>query len=309
MFTLQSLRQDPRYFRALLGVTVETFDAIAASIRPAWDRAITSRRLPATERKRRVGGGRKLRFPTVEEQLFVFLLWARLYPTYLLLEAMVGGDEATCCRVIHRIAPLLQGRIELPEHRGRRKLRSLDELKEVYPEVWEVIVDATEQRIPRPSRKRDNRKFRSGKRKAHTVKAQVIVSPEGRILHISPSVEGKRHDLRLLTDTLAPTVRNGSVIPILDRGYQGLERYLPNLVALLPVKRHRGKRVLTRSERAYNRMLSRLRIVVEHAFARLKRFRVLAEVFRHSRSFHHSVFCAIASTVNQAMLTTGRKAA
>lgn len=308
MFTLQYLSKDRRYFNAMLGVTQEEFTKLADRIRTDWTVAVRSHQKQRS-RQRAPGAGRKHVFRTCEEQLLVFLLWTRLYPTYLVLEMMVGADEATCCRIIHRMAPLLHGRFLAPPRKGQRKIRSLAELKETYPDVWEAYVDATEQQIQRPGDRRSNRKYRSGKKKRHTVKAQIIVGGDGIILHASETVEGKRHDLRLMKDTIAPTCDSAGIPMGGDLGYQGVADAFPNLAILIPVKRHRGKQKLTRAERAYNRMLSRLRIIVEHTFCRMKQFRALADTFRHRRSFHTSLFHALANVVNCKTLTRAGKLA
>lgn len=65
-----------------------------------------------------------------------------------------------------------------------------------------------------------------------------------------------------------------------DSGYQGMMKLYGN--SRTP---HKGwkKRPLTKEQRAENRLLSKLRIVVEHVICRLKVFRILKEVYRNRR--------------------------
>jgi len=65
-----------------------------------------------------------------------------------------------------------------------------------------------------------------------------------------------------------------------DKGYQGIAKLHPN--SLTPIKKPR-KAKLGRAERQSNRLLGRLRVVVEHVNRRLKIFRILAERYRNRR--------------------------
>jgi hypothetical protein len=175
----------------------------------------------------------------------------------------------------------------------------MDELKEVFPEIYEVIVDATEQRIERPQDKRKNKKYRSGKKKAHTLKTQVITDAKsGRILHVSDTVEGKRHDFKLFQDTVTPTAESGGIKILADSGYQGIEKKFPRLSVVTTVKRFRGVLRLTKKQKRHNRELSKVRVRVEHALGKMKQFKVLAQVYRHATKVYNMIFRATASIVN-----------
>src|SRR5262249_8762956 len=85
--------------------------------------------------------------------------------------------------------------------RDRAKPRSAAEVMAAFPQV-RLIIDAKEQRINRPEGFEAQRPYSSGKKKAHTLKTQVVVEPRGRIETISDSVPGgANHDLTLLRAT------------------------------------------------------------------------------------------------------------
>jgi transposase len=65
-----------------------------------------------------------------------------------------------------------------------------------------------------------------------------------------------------------------------DKAYQGLQHLHPK--SQIP-KRKPPKQELSESDKASNRELSRLRIVVEHVIRRLKVFRILKETYRNRR--------------------------
>lgn len=299
----QALKSD-RFMRAMTGVRIKEFQQLVEETNNDWLGLKQARTRSTEDLKRRRGGGRKEVFQTCEEQLFLVLFWMRSYPTLLMLEILFGSDEVTNWRIVHRMTPLLSvSRLSVSQP-GRKRIRSMEELKEAFPDIHEAIeemlVDGTEQRIQRPQDKRRNKKYRSGKKKAHTVKTQVIVDAKSkRILHVSRSVEGKRHDFRLFKETVCPTATDSGITLLADSGYQGLTDQFPNLSsARVAKKRFRGAPPLTKQERKENRLLSRIRIFVEHAIGRCKQYKILDHVFRHDLQRYNQIFRAVASITN-----------
>lgn len=89
---------------------------------------------------------------------------------------------------------------------------------------------------------------------------------------------GRTHDLRLWRESafhLSP-----SLLCLADSGYQGLGRH--HKATILP-KRKPPRRPLPEEEKACNRALASVRIRVEHAIRRLKRFRLFSGRYRNRR--------------------------
>ena len=80
-----------------------------------------------------------------------------------------------------------------------------------------------------------------------------------------------------------------------DKGYQGLARL--HSTSCLPTKKPRQKQ-LDKSERQHNRLLARLRIVVEHVNRKLKIFRILAQRYRNRRKRFGLRFNLISALLN-----------
>jgi len=168
MMRYQSLKQRPRHFLCFTGLTVKEFEELAATARPDWiNQRIERLKRNNPHPKRKLGGGRKKILNSLEDQLLLTLVWAKLYLSYLLLEYLFGVDESTVCRTIQAIKPLLRGKFLLPPRRRGKKITSLEELKEIIPDLDEILVDATEQPIPRPKKKRRRKKYYSGKKKLY----------------------------------------------------------------------------------------------------------------------------------------------
>jgi len=89
---------------------------------------------------------------------------------------------------------------------------------------------------------------------------------------------GRTHDLRLWRESavrLAP-----DRLCLADSGYQGLARQ--HEATILP-KRKPPRKPLPEAEKAGNRALASVRIRIEHAIRRLKRFRIFSERYRNRR--------------------------
>ena len=88
-------------------------------------------------------------------------------------------------------------------------------------------------------------------------------------------MEGKKHDKKL-ADELAIKYPTGIVLQQ-DTGFQG---YAPDGVIMLqPKKKPRGGE-LTAEEKAANRELSRVRVIIEHLISGAKRIRIVKEEMR-----------------------------
>jgi hypothetical protein len=168
-----------------------------------------------------------------------------------------------------------------------------------FPAV-RVLIDSKEQRVNRPRGYDAQKPYYSGKKKAHTVKTQVVVDPCGRIESVSDSVPGgANHDLPLLCGSGVLEQLAQGEGAMVDKGYVGLKNYYPGVPVIIPFKASRGH-PLTEEQEAYNRGVARCRIVVEHTMAQLNRFTVLRQVFRgQQRGRHGQVIRVVAKLVNR----------
>lgn len=162
MMRYNTLQSHKKHFQTFTGLTVDEFNALVNTIRDDWH-CQTMARLNKhnPERQRKIGGGRKKILETLEDQLLLALVWAKLYSTYLVLEYLFSVDESTVCRTIQAITPLLQSKFILPKRRRGKKITTIEELKKLIPDLDEILGDATEQRIPRPLKKQKRKKYHS----------------------------------------------------------------------------------------------------------------------------------------------------
>jgi hypothetical protein len=190
-----------------------------------------------------------------------------------------------------------------------KRLETIDEIEALFP-GFKAFLDATEQEIPRPKAKRKRKTHYSGKKKKHTVKTQITVNQNGLIVHKTAHVRGSTHDYALYKHShpdLPDNVRLG-----LDLGYKGIETDYPKLKCVLPFKRKnpgRGKRgmkgpELSPEKKAFNKELSKERVVVEHTFSRLKKFRIWADEFRNRLKHYDKATDIVCGLVNFRIMRT-----
>jgi DDE superfamily endonuclease len=303
MFAYETLIRYPSAFRSLTGMTPDEFDNLLTAFRAAQGRrqrrSRTTRR--GQPRQRAAGAGHPHRHDD-RHRLLMALVWLRVYPTYELLGFFFGLHKRNAQLNVRAVLATLDTLDNFPfdrPGRDRKKLRSADEVMATFPEV-RVIIDSKEQRVNRPTGYDAQKPYYSGKKKAHTVKTQVVVDPRGRIEAIGDSVPGgANHDLTLLCGSGILEQLAVGEAAMVDKGYVGVRNYYPDVAVVIPFKASRGH-PLTGEQEAYNREVARCRIVVEHTIAQLNRFTVLRQVFRgQQRGRHGQVVRVAAKLVNR----------
>ena len=211
---------------------------------------------------------------------------------------MFDVDETTILRNTAYISPLMTQFLPLPEKiiPAISKIKTMPELLKYYPEV-KVIIDATEQSIPRPKDKDRQQKYYSGKKKRHTIKTQITNNKMGLILNVFGGIEGKRHDFQTFQDSgIDEKIPIGIKFEV-DLGYLGIEQAVPERGCVIPFKSSKYKPV-TPLLKLINKLIARSRILAEHVLSWLKKFRIIKETFRNRLNKHPQIFNQIAGVVN-----------
>lgn len=296
MIDYQYLLKNPRLFRALTGHNEEQFRKLLKHFQSHLESYSFSYTRSGKKRIRSYGGGRKSpSFGKPSKLLVLILFYIRAYPTFDLLQIFYKIDKAALHRHIQLGLKCLElsvtHKIPLPA----KKTRSMNELLLIIPELKEHLIDASEQPINRP--KRNQEFYYSGKKKRHTIKRQVIITADKKIISISKTVEGKRHDKQLAEDlSYHENAPPGSVC-LADLGYQGLKIDKKTVRVITPIKKKRGKN-LTEGQRATNRCLSSVRIRVEHVIGHLKFNRIFSDKVRYRLNIHDQVANIVAGIYN-----------
>lgn len=173
MFSFKRLSRQPRHFQRFTGFKVEAFELLVSELRPVYNK-LQRERLKKPKRQRKAGGGRKFELG-LEERLLLTLMYLRLYVSQALLGYMFELDDSNISREINeRMIPSLKEVLPLPmqdeflspsvQKQAKKRIGTLKELLEAYPEFKEVFVDATEQEVPKPKDKLARKQRYSGKK-------------------------------------------------------------------------------------------------------------------------------------------------
>ena len=267
---IQKLKQSPKTFSRIFGIEPDAFDELVLKIEPVWQKA-EAKRL-RHKRKIKKGSGRPYAL-TLEQSLAMLLLYTRSYVTHLFLAALFDIHDSRVCRYFARVRPVVESVFQIPTEKT--------DLRE--DEILQLVVDATEQRTER----RSNGSGYSGKKKAETIKTQIVISKKNKkITHVSASVPGNIHDKKLFDDSGVKLPDNAKG----DLGYLGTNITLP----------HKSSKLhsLTKAQTLFNERHSRKRIIVEHVFAVLKSYGILTNRFRGHLENYHQYFVIICGLYN-----------
>lgn len=299
MLNYKKLIRKPRVFERFTGFTKEEYDEIYQTIELKYQE-YENRRLGRKDRKRAIGGGRRFDLE-LEDRFLMFIIYYRLYLTYFLLGFLFDLDQSNVYRNIKYIEPLVKSTIPIPQkmYKKTKKIGNLDELLNYFPDM-KTFIDTTEQDIPRPKNKRRRKNYYSGKKKRHTVKTQIMVNKKGIILHKGKYFKGRQHDYDYFKKTGPPLVPS-DVEMGMDLGFQGVMNDFPYLKSKIPVKKKKGKELSKRDKRV-NKKFRKERVVVEHSFAKMKKYGIMKNEFRNKLYRYDNVVSIVSGFINFKLL-------
>jgi len=310
MITTTMLRDHPALVKALMGIPADLFwELVDAMTQPAP--TAPSDPMLATPRLR---PGRPYAHG-LAQRLAAVLTYLRLHLPQALVGLLFGVGQEDVSRDLRRIVPVLQPCLPCPV------------VWSVAPDPAEVptpldpalfpqqraLVDATEQPVARPQDALQRPAYYSGKKKAFTLKTQLVSDDDHHIRAISTAVPGALHD-----KALADQVQTVAQLPdecelLADKGYQGLANQVPLLTirdavngataavprvrVLTPVKQRKGQELLP-DQVAFNQAVSSLRIRVEHDIGWLKNWAILRTRFRCAHPIYPSIMQTVCGFVN-----------
>ena len=274
MISYSELSQKPRRFLALTGYTVEEFQALLQDFETGFGSYVQTHTLNGEERtKRKYSTYKNSPLPTIEDKLLFISIYLKQAATQELHGTLFGMSQPKANVWIHLLLPLVKCALAIAGELPVRDIAQLDLSEEKQTLFFH---DGTERPINRPKDKEDQKTYYSGKKKQHTVKNNVIIDDTCKILFLTPTCEGKKHDKRI-ADEAGYTFPEGSTV-YQDTGFQG---FRPEGVLIVqPKKKPRGGE-LTSDEKAENRRISSIRIRVEHAIGGVKRYRIVKDKLRN----------------------------
>jgi hypothetical protein len=90
---------------------------------------------------------------------------------------------------------------------------------------------------------------------------------------------------------------------VVDLGYLGIESDFPEQLSALPNRKKRNLE-LSQMQKEYNVIHAKKRIVIEHTICRLKKYRILSDVFRNKLRKHNKVSDIVTGLINYRIMTS-----
>jgi uncharacterized protein (UPF0216 family) len=277
MITYDRIRNNEKLVISLTGLAPSEFEILLPSFGKAEDIA-ASQKIEETRRERVCGGGRKPSLRTLSDKLLFILFYFKRYPSQILIGFLFGMNQSRANERIHRLSGILKTALaetgHMPERDPEKLSKTLSE-----DGAKNVITDGAERKIQRPEDENEQKKYYSGKKKAHTVKNNVVVGAEDRkVKYLSGTCEGKKHDKKLCGGENLTFPDNITLYK--DRGFRGYE---PEGVNTKQPKKKPEERELSADEKVENALISGIRIVAEHVISGVKRCRIVKDVFRNTK--------------------------
>jgi hypothetical protein len=227
----------------------------------------------------------------------MLLVYYRLYITYTLAGFLFDLDQSNICRDIQKIEPLIRNCLPIPQkiYHITKRLKTPQEVEEYFPAGFLSFIDCTEQQIPRPTDNKRKKIFYSGKKKKHTVKTQMMVNNRGFIIHITGHKKGRRHDYDVYKENRPVTPKE--VVNVVDLGYLGIEKDFPTQLSALPFRKKKSIG-LVQKENEYNLQHAIKRIKIEHTICRLKKYKIMSDVFRNRLRKYNKISDIVSGLIN-----------
>jgi len=284
--------RDERYLRADLGVNLLVFNKLFEVLEVLYEEKKETdyqKAIASGKRKRKRGGGRKSVLKTIREKLIFILSYLKKYPSYDALSVSFEMGRSTAHKQVQGLLPLLRESLDELTVLPQRVFESVEEFEHFFKEkdIEQLLIDVTERPHFRPQDKDLRDPLYSGKQKAFTMKNTVISDLSKFIWFLGLTTQGSMHDFRLLQLELDPKKDWFAAFEVMvDLGYIGMDKSYKIKELFIPHKRSSTKKgekkqSLTTEQKADNKHVNKVRVLVENAIGGMKRIGILTQTFRN----------------------------
>lgn len=276
-----------RYLLKLTTLSIKEFIQLLSCFQSAWEAFHRRHDLKGDLRKLpKYKEHSSMSLKGSKEKLLFVLVYLSQNPTQEHHGVLFDMSQGKVSQWLKVLIPLLKESLDrlkvLPSRTTERFYFCLKALGNYF-----ILLDATERPIPRPVGYERQRYFYSGKQGMHTVKNNLITDKYKKILYLSQTVEGSLHDKTLADEMELAFPCKGVLMQ--DLGYLGYEPEKVKVV--MPVKKQK-KQELSQEDKAYNKLISSMRVKVEHVMAGVKRLRAAKEKLRlRTQNIYDEIMC------------------
>lgn len=297
LMDIDNTLNNSRLIKAVLGVSKKSFEKLLV----AFTKVLKEEAESQKGRERAYGGGSNGNIKDPRKKLFFILWYLKVYPTFDVAAYVFASSKSRTQAWAQNILPILEKTLKRKLVLPKRRIGSVEEFYQMFPQTKEVMLDGVERPTVRSQKKKSQNKHYSGKKKRHTRKNLVLVNGKRKILLITPTKHGKIHDKKVSDKNMLASRIPKEVSLLVDTGFQGIQKIHEN--TFIPKKRPpRG--FLTDDEKAWNRLISSARIVVEHAIGGMKRFGATSHIFRNKNGLDDLFMSICAGLWNLELETT-----
>ena len=223
MIEYSKLKEKPREFLAATGLSEEEFECLLPTFARCYQASLPKKPKPTKKKKQRAsGGGRKSNLPSLRDKLLFILVYQKTAQLQTLHGLQFGLSQGRVNYWIHRLLPILQKTLAEMGMKPEREGSKVADLIEAREGGANLSLDASEREINRPLKIEKQKEKYSGKKKMHTDKNLLLVNENTKkVVYLSPTVEGKKHDKKLADESQISYPRKASLTK--DTGFQGYE--------------------------------------------------------------------------------------
>jgi len=277
MLTATWARSNPERLKRLTGLNLGQFARLVLIFTRLRANGYAIER--AGPRVRHIGGGRRGKLSTIEDQVLFILVYYRHYPTQEFCGMLFGLSQPQVCDRVAYLSKVLERALGKAQVKPQRPPDRGDFIIQQVPGL-QYIIDGCDRLRSRPSKEPEQTIHFSGKNKRHSFKNNVIIDARTRkIVGLGRTHPGKCHD-KYIADQDRCIFPVGSTLTQ-DTGFQG---YAPSgAIVRQPKKKPKGKE-LTPWDKFNNRTISMDRVLVEHAIYGFRISRIVRDKFRNRRT-------------------------
>ncbi len=223
MLRYVELKEKPREFLSVTSLTDEEFQVMLPTFEKWYQRSAKPKPKVTKRKKQRAsGGGRKATLAEIGDKLLFILAYQKTAPLQTLHGLQFGISQGRVNYWVHRLLPVLQKSLSELGMKPARAGEQVAELIEAREGGANLSLDAAERLLQRPVNEEKQREKYSGKKKTHTDKNLLLVNENTRrVVYLSKTVEGKKHDKKLADESRISYPENASLTQ--DTGFQGYQ--------------------------------------------------------------------------------------
>jgi len=128
-----------------------------------------------------------------------------------------------------------------------------------------------------------------------------MVNNRGIIIHKTKHKKGHRHDYDIYKKNHPAAPKQ--VVSVFDLGYLGVGKDYPEQLSSLPYKKKKDQG-LSAEQKERNKSHSRKRMVIEHTICRMKKYRIMGDIFRNRLRKYNRVSDIVSGLVNYRILAS-----